>query len=147
MSGGPKTTKATLISCLGYADAEAAVDWLCRAFGFEPYAVYRDGDGKVVHAELSFGNGMIMIGPSGKSEFGKTHMATPGQIDGRQTQTVYAIVEDPDGHHDKAVAEGAEIVLPLKDADYGGRGYTARDPEGYIWSFGTYDPWTIKQPA
>ena len=49
----PKATTANLISALRYDDATAAVDWLCRAFGFEPRAVYRDDAGKVMHAELS----------------------------------------------------------------------------------------------
>jgi uncharacterized glyoxalase superfamily protein PhnB len=50
------------------------------------------------------------------------------------------IVEDPDAHHARAVAAGAEVVMPLEDKDYGGRGYSCRDPEGHVWSFGDYDP-------
>jgi uncharacterized glyoxalase superfamily protein PhnB len=141
MSGGPKATTATMISCLNYRDADAAVDWLKRAFGFGEHAVYRGEDGNVIHAELSFGNGMIMLGPEGKGEFGKKVMTLPGAAGGRCTQTVYAIVDDADAHHARAVAAGAEIVMPLKDESYGGRGYSARDPEGHCWSFGTYDPW------
>lgn len=64
MTGGPKPTTATMISCMSYRDADAAIGWLCRAFGFKEHAVY--GDGKVVHAELSFANGMIMVGPDAK---------------------------------------------------------------------------------
>jgi uncharacterized glyoxalase superfamily protein PhnB len=66
-----------LISCLGYGDADAAVDWLVRAFGFQEHAVYRNEAGKVVHAELTFANGMIMIGPDGGGEFGKKVMTLP----------------------------------------------------------------------
>jgi len=51
------------------------------------------------------------------------------------------IVDDADKHCARAVAAGAEILLPLEDADYGGRGYSCRDPEGHVWNFGTYDPW------
>ncbi len=149
MLGGPKTTTATMISSMGYRDANAAVEWLSRAFGFEEHAVYRNGDGAVVHAELVFGNGMIMFGPrdsQGEGEFGKRFMTMPDKTGGRCTQAVYVIVDDADAHHARAKAAGAEIVTPLKDESYGGRGYSARDPEGHLWSFGTYDPWTRADP-
>ena len=55
---------------------------------------------------------------------------------------IYLVVDDPDAHYERAVAAGAEIVQPLTDEDYGSRGYTARDPEGNVWSFGTYQPAT-----
>src|SRR3546814_2095903 len=48
-------TTSTIIPCLRYRDALAAIDWLCRAFGFEKHAVYADGD-TVHHAQLTFGN-------------------------------------------------------------------------------------------
>ncbi len=141
MPGGPRATTATMISCLGYRDADAAVAWLCRAFGFEEHAIYRGEDGKVVHAELKFGNGMIMLGPDGGGDFGKRFMTQPERAGGRCTQTVYVIVGDANAHHARALAAGAEIIMPLKDEDYGGSGYSARDPEGHCWTFGTYDPW------
>jgi uncharacterized glyoxalase superfamily protein PhnB len=53
---------------------------------------------------------------------------------------LYVVVDDPDAHHRRAVAAGAEVVQPLTDEDYGSRGYTVRDPEGNVWSFGTYQP-------
>ena len=59
---------------------------------------------------------------------------------GGEPASIYVIVDDADAHHDRAVAHGAEVVFPLKDEDYGGRDYTARDPEGNLWSFGTYRP-------
>ena len=57
------------------------------------------------------------------------------------TQSPYVIVPDADAHHALAVAAGAKVVYPLKDEDYGGRGYSCLDPEGHLWNFGTYDPW------
>ena len=129
-----------LISCLAYKDADAAVEWLGRAFGFKEHAVYRGDDGRVMHAELTFGNGMVMLGPDGKGEFGKRFMTMPERAGGRCTQVVCVIVDDADAHHDRAKAAGAEIVMPLKDENYGGRSYAARDPEGHVWSVGTYDP-------
>jgi uncharacterized glyoxalase superfamily protein PhnB len=144
MASGPKSTKTTMIACLNYRDADKAVDWLCKAFGFEQHAVYRDNEGKVVHAELGFGNGMIMLGPEDKGDFGKRFMTSPEAAGGRCTQTVYAIVDDADAHHAVAIAHGAEVVMPLKNEDYGGRGYAARDPEGHFWTFGTYDPFAAR---
>jgi uncharacterized glyoxalase superfamily protein PhnB len=141
---GRKATTATLVSAMRYRDADAAVDFLIRAFGFAEHAVFRDEQGHVVHAELSFGNGMIMIGPDSQSEFGR-FTAFPKDIGGRCTQTVYCIIDDPDAHHDRAKAAGAEIVMPLTDQHYGGRDYSARDIEGHIWSFGTYDPWIKRE--
>lgn len=136
-----RSSGSRLISCLCYEDADAAVDWLTRAFGFEPHAVYRDEAGKVVHAELSFGNGMIMIGPDGGGEFGNKVMTLPERAGGRCTQTVYIIVDDVDAHFARASAAGAETIIAPRDESYGGRSYSARDPEGHAWSFGSYDPW------
>jgi len=132
--------KSSLVSCLGYKDADAAVTWLVRAFDFKEHAVYRGEDGKVVHAELTFGNGMIMIGPDGGGEFGKRFMTLPERAGERCTQVVCIIVKDVDAHHDRAKAAGAEIVMAPADAGYGGRNYAARDPEGHVWSIGSYDP-------
>ncbi len=130
----------TVIPALRYADADAAVEWLCRAFGFQEHAVYRNDHGKVVHAELRFGNGMIMLGPDVDSEFGRL-MMLPKAAGGRCTQANYIVVGDVDAHHAHAAAAGADVIFPPKDEDYGGRGYTCRDPEGHIWAFGSYDPW------
>lgn len=140
MTDGAAATRATMIPCLCYRDAAAAVDWLGRAFGFEPLRVFHDEAGGIVHAELGFGNGMVMVGPLRDSDYGR-HVRAPDSLGGVQTQTVYAVVADADAHHARAVSAGAGIVIPLKDEGYGGRGYSCRDPEGHIWSFGTYDPW------
>lgn len=132
-----------LISCLGYKDADAAVDWLVRAFGFKAHAVYRNEAGKVVHAELSFGNGMIMIGPDQGEDFGKMVMTLPERADGRCTQTIYIVVDDVDAHYARASAAGAETLIAPRGESYGGRSYSVRDPEGHAWSFGSYDPWAL----
>jgi uncharacterized glyoxalase superfamily protein PhnB len=91
-------------------------------------------------AQLSFGNGMIMLGSVVDSEFGRL-MKQPDQINGAETQTAYVIVSNADVVYARAKAAGAEIVLDIKDEDYGGRVFTCRDPEGHLWNFGTYDPW------
>lgn len=111
-------------------DPAAAIDFLRRAFGFEEHAVHKGPDGGIVHAELRHGNGMVMLGPSGGTEA----MFDTGR------QSVYVTVDDVDALHDRAVGAGAEIVYPLTDQDYGSRDFSAADPDGNVWSFGTYRP-------
>ena len=131
-----------IIPTLKYRNALPMIDWLGRAFGFEKHAVYAEGD-VVHHAQLVFGQGMIMLGSAGASDFDELQKpAVPGKS---VTQSAYVVVPDADAHHARAVAAGAEIVRPLVDADYGGRGYTCRDPEGHVWSFGTYNPWKVER--
>ncbi len=121
---------------LRYRDAKAAIDWLERAFGFERHAVY-ENEGQVEHAELRIGsNGMVMLGSVRDSGFS---MKTPDEAGGI-TSGIYVIVEDADAAHDRAAAAGAEIIRGLTDQDYGSREFSVRDPEGYVWHFGTYRP-------
>lgn len=140
MSITAKATKATTIACLRYHDAPAAIAWLCQALGFEKQLVVPDNDGGIAHAQLSFGNGMIMLGSVTDSEYGRL-MRQPRELDGANTQSCYLVVDDADSVYRRAVEAGAEIVLDIKDEEYGGRGFTCRDPEGHVWSLGTYDPW------
>ena len=125
-----------VIPFLGYEDVRAAIDWLGKAFGFEATSVHEGDDGKVVHAEMRFGDGMVMLGQPGRS-FG---MKTPKEL-GAVNQGIYSIVDDGiDAHYERAVAAGAEVAMELHDTDYGSREYLVRDPEGNLWSFGTYRP-------
>jgi uncharacterized glyoxalase superfamily protein PhnB len=137
-----RTNHATVIPCLRYQDAPKAIDWLGRAFGFEKHMVVPGENGSIAHAQLSLGNGMIMLGSAGRhgSRYDDL-IRTPGELGGANSQAPYVVVADPDAHHARACAAGAEIVAPLEDASYGGRGYTCRDLEGNVWSFGSYDPW------
>ena len=135
-----KNTNPTIIPTLRYRDAAAAIEWLCRAFGFEKQLVVPGEDGGIAHAQLAFGNGMIMLGDAHDDEYG-TLVRPPRDVGGVSTGSPYVIVADVDGHYARAVAGGAKIVLDIEDKDYGGRGYTCRDPEGHVWSFGSYDPW------
>jgi len=140
MAENATETRAGVIPTLRYRDGAAAVDWLCRAFGFERHRVVPDEAGGVVHAQLSFGNGMVMLGTARDDAFDAL-VKPPGDVGGVGSQSPYVVVEDADKHHARAVEAGAEIVMPLEDADYGGRGYSCRDPEGHVWNFGSYDPW------
>lgn len=140
MSAIAAPARATLIPCLRYRNAQAAIDWLEQAFGFERHLVVPGEAGQIVHAQLVLGNGMIMLGSVVESEFGRL-MCQPDEIRGRETQCAYVVVEDADALYARARAGGAEIVMDLANADYGGRGFSCRDPEGHLWNFGTYDPW------
>jgi uncharacterized glyoxalase superfamily protein PhnB len=125
------TTQAPTISTiLRYDDAEAALEWLQRAFGFEAASVHRGEDGSLVHAELVYGTGLVMVSTPRDDAFARP--AGQGWC--------YVVVEDADAHHARAKEAGAEIVYELTDQDYGSRDYSARDPEGNLWSFGTYAP-------
>jgi uncharacterized glyoxalase superfamily protein PhnB len=138
----PKDTVTTVIPSLRYENAPKAIDWLCRAFGFERHLVVPGEGGTIAHAQLTYGRGMIMLGSSGAHGGGFDELVkAPGEVGGIGTQSPYVIVEDADAHLARARAAGAEIVLDIEDKDYGGRGYTCRDLEGHVWSFGTYDPW------
>ena len=139
MSSLAKNTKATVIPCLRYRDAPAAIEWLCQAFGFEKHLVVPGEGETIAHAQLSFGNGMVMLGSVKESEFDR-FMKQPDEIGGAETQSAYVIVSDADALYARAKTAGAKIVLDIKDEDYGGRGFSCRDPEGHLWNFGTYDP-------
>jgi len=136
----------TIVPTLRYRDVAAAIDWLCRAFGFERHLVVPDDNGAVRYAELTFGDGMIMLGPVEDSAFDKL-MTQPEDAGGAETQICYLFVEDAGAHCDRAKAAGAEIVLDIEEEDGGGRGYSCRDLEGHIWNFGTYNPWVTLRPS
>ena len=122
-----------------YRNVAAAADWLCTAFGFEKHRIVTADGGEVAVAQLSVGPNMIMLLPVGGSELDRL-MKQPDEIGGAETQSCYVVVDDIDVHHAKAKKAGAQFVLDLKEYDSGGRGFSCRDPEGHIWSFGTYDP-------
>jgi uncharacterized glyoxalase superfamily protein PhnB len=136
----PKNTRANIIPCFAYKDPAAAITWLVKALGFTEHSRHED-NGNVAHAELAFGHGMVMIGPiNTETPFGR-FMTQPGMVGGLQTQPPYVIVEDADATYAAVKEAGGEIVIEIETASYGGRGFTCRDPEGFLWSVGTYDPW------
>jgi uncharacterized glyoxalase superfamily protein PhnB len=106
-----------------FADADAALEWLTQAFGFQERVVHRDDHGAIRHAEVSLGAGTIMFGQGDPDD-----------------QGVYVAVEDADAHYERAKAAGAEITREIEDTPYGSREYSARDRAGHSWSFGTYQP-------
>lgn len=141
MSNVAKTCTASVIPCLRYRDALAMIDWLERAFGFTKQAVFMAGDTAVAHAQMTFGNGMVMLS-SVENQSKAAHLfAQPDETGGRETQCTCLIVSHCDAIYTTAKDAGAEIVLDLAEMDYGGKAFTCRDPEGHIWSIGEYDPW------
>jgi uncharacterized glyoxalase superfamily protein PhnB len=134
--------RSSVIPTLRYRDALAAIDWLCRNFGFEKHMVVLGDDKRTVHhAQLTLGGGMLMLGSADNdSDFGK-YIRQPDEVGGFETQSPYLVVRDADAVYAKVKADGGEIVMDIHDEDYGGRGFSCRDPEGRLWYLGTYDPW------
>jgi uncharacterized glyoxalase superfamily protein PhnB len=128
-------TAPNIYPYLRYSDADAALKWLARAFGFVERAAFRGPDGAVAHAEMGIGPGVILLGPAGDGD------APPSPRDPRMArQGIYVHVDDVDAHYARAREAGAEIVTELEERRPGEREYYARDLEGYHWTFGTYRP-------
>jgi uncharacterized glyoxalase superfamily protein PhnB len=121
----------TVFPSVTYDDAPAAIDFLVEAFGAERHAVHTGDDGAVRHAELRFGNGIVMLGPAWSDM-----PATRGG-------SIYVVIGDVDAHCERARAAGAEVIREPHDTDYGSRDYGARDREGNSWWFGTYQPFAF----
>jgi uncharacterized glyoxalase superfamily protein PhnB len=125
-------TRTAVWPTLRYHDANGAITFLVEAFGFEEVAVYRSHEGALVeHAELRWpGGGGVMLGGVRPDSSISDLPAGVG--------AVYIVVDNPDELYQRATARGADIIREIRDEDYGSRGFTARDPEGVHWSFGTY---------
>lgn len=132
---------AEVYTGMRYADARGAIAWLGKAFGFEEQEVHADGD-QIAHAQLRFGSSIFMTGSARDDRY---KMRTPQQLGGAYTHIICGFTPEPDAHCARARAAGAEIMEEPTDKPYGARMYVARDPEGYVWCFGTYRPAT--EPA
>jgi uncharacterized glyoxalase superfamily protein PhnB len=129
--------RPNIFPAIRYADADAGIAFLERAFGATQKTVHRGDDGVIHHAELALGAGLVMVGQ--QREDGKLGGEAPRAL--ASTISLYITVPDPDAHYAVARAAGATVVRELEDMDYGSREYSVRDPEGNLWSFGTYDPY------
>ena len=123
-------------SALFCEDAAAAIDWYCRAFGFEVRLKVEGENGQIEHSELTLGTGIIMVSSTTRAPFGKS----PRTIGGANTQTMFAYVDDVEAHCARARAAGAKIEVEPKTTDYGedywaDKSYEAVDPEGHHWWF------------
>ncbi|MFT4937221.1 MAG: putative glyoxalase superfamily protein PhnB [Paraglaciecola sp.] len=134
------TLPSTVIPCLRYRDAPAAIRWLCATLGFEEHLVVPLDDGKIAHAQLVLGQGMIMLGSIKDSDYDQ-HLVQPDQINGKATQCNYLVINDIEALYQKVLQTGTEIVSKLAKQEHGGECFSCRDPEGHIWSLGDYDPW------
>lgn len=132
--------RSSAIPCLRYRDAPKAIDWLCDAFGFERHLVVPSDDGGIAHAQLTLGDGMIMLGSVADTPYGRL-IRQPDEVDGVETQSAYLIVADADAVYARVVAAGAKVAIEIKTEDYGGRGFSCFDLEGHLWNVGTFDPW------
>lgn len=124
--------RPALTPALSYQDPRKALEWLQRAFGFEIEMIIEDGQGNPVHAELRYGDGVVMIGSEWHAD-----TKSPASLGRKCTQTVHVHMdEDINQHCERARAAGAEIIAAPEDQFYGDRTYRARDTEGHIWTFG-----------
>lgn len=137
-----------IIPATRYRDPEAALGFLTGTLGFHLHAAFRDEDGALIHAQLTAtaegpASGMVMIGPEGSAaepnEF-DPYMIHPSQTGGRETVSIYAVVADVAARYARTVAAGIEVLIPLRSEPYGGLSFSIRDPEGHIWTLGSYDP-------
>jgi uncharacterized glyoxalase superfamily protein PhnB len=127
-----------IFSGMQYRDAYAAIDWLEQAFGFRRRLIIPGPDGTIAHAEVQAGEngGLFMLGSGRPDSLGYLAPLVAGGV----TSALYVVVDDVDAHCERARAAGAQILVEPHDQPYGARDYTARDPEGYVWNFGTYRP-------
>jgi uncharacterized glyoxalase superfamily protein PhnB len=127
------TTSKTVWPCVNYVDARAAIRFLTEAFGFvETIAVPGDSDDVVVHAELRWPEGGgVMLGTANRPDSEFSQLPT-------SCASVYVVTDDPHAVYESATKAGAKIVSEMRDEDYGSTGFSVADPEGNLWSFGTY---------
>ncbi|HVL99489.1 MAG TPA: VOC family protein [Egibacteraceae bacterium] len=131
----------SVIATPSYDDVRQAVQFLVAAFGFERHAQYEDADGELVHVELTLGGAMVMPAIAGQGEYGQL-MSTVADA-GKPTCGFYVVIQDVAAHHRRAREAGAQIITDPRRRDHGGEEYTCRDPGDHVWTFGSYDPWSV----
>ena len=135
----PPSNWPRISSAVYYEEAAEAIDWLCRAFGFEVRLKVVGEDGRIKHSQLMYGEGLVMVAQvdaPGKPSFRRS----PRSLGGAQTQNMMIFVDDADTHCEHARAAGAIIVSEPKTTDFGAdywtdRGYECKDLEGHHWWF------------
>jgi uncharacterized glyoxalase superfamily protein PhnB len=119
------------IPSVAYKDNRAALKWLAAAFGFEPNEILTDGNGNIVHAEMMFDDGVVMIGTEWED-----WTRSPASLGGKNTQRVHVRLDQGiDEHYARARQAGAKVIKEPGDQFYGDRTYVVTDPEGHYWTF------------
>jgi uncharacterized glyoxalase superfamily protein PhnB len=128
-------------SAVWYEKPAEAIDWLCNAFGFDVRLKVEGDDGSIVHSELVFGEGVIMVGGAKKhARPEETCRKSPRAVDGANTQNMMVYVDDVEAHCKRAREAGARIISEPTTTDYGeeywsDRGYEVEDLDGHRWWF------------
>jgi uncharacterized glyoxalase superfamily protein PhnB len=141
MTTNAKDFRSSVIPGLRYRNAKVMIDWLCEVFGFERQVVHAGPGDIVMHAQLTLGNGMIMVGSVNNGMPSSGLLKQPDETGGAETQSPYLVVPDINAVHARAKKAGAKMLMDLEDKGYGGKAFTCADPEGHIWNVGTFDPW------
>jgi uncharacterized glyoxalase superfamily protein PhnB len=136
-----------IIPSAHYNDAHAAIDWLCHVFGFAKHAIYEGPNNTIMHAELTLGQGMFMLGSTAKNSKFSDLLTTPAATGGRETTSLCIIIEGCDAAYARAQAAGAEMVQELTEPEHGGKSFACKDPEGHVWWVGSYNPWATRPAA
>lgn len=125
---------ARIIATLRYRDTPAALAFLRDGLGFEVGHMSEDDHGRIVHAELWLGDDVLMLGADRGDTPWDQQPGTGG------TYVVLDAEDDVDARFEAALAAGAQAVSEPGSPEYGGRECMLRDPEGNLWSLGTYAP-------
>jgi uncharacterized glyoxalase superfamily protein PhnB len=132
MTAEAAITVKQIFPALRYDDPAAMIEWLENVLGMEKYAIFKDDGGRIVHAELKFGGVFLGLSPArSDGPFG-------GPV---SNEGPYVAIDGVDAFYERVKGKGAEIVMEIRDEDYGSRDFAIRDPEGRVWSFGTYVHW------
>jgi uncharacterized glyoxalase superfamily protein PhnB len=126
-------------SSLYYPNASEAIDWLCRAFGFEIRLKVEGEGGRIEHSELTFGDGLVMVADASRKEKWPS-IRSPSEVGGGNTQNIFIYVDDVEAHCKRARDAGGKITYEPATSDYGedywsDRSYACMDPGGHVWWF------------
>jgi uncharacterized glyoxalase superfamily protein PhnB len=128
-----------LIPAIAYDDAPAAIRWLTDVLGLRVIRKFEMPDGNIAHAELAWRGAMVFVHT-------RPHKENPWSVVGPASIALASdTTEEVDRHYERAVAAGADIVRPAYTSrtpafPTGSRQFDVRDPEGNLWTVGTYRP-------
>ena len=124
-----RVMRTTINPVVHYRDLDRGARFLVETLGFVEHVAHKVDDGSTRYVELSLNGAPLGLG-----------QLTAGSIFDTGPAVVYISLEEVDGMHALVVAAGTEILMPPTDQDYGSRDFVAKDHEGNVWCFGTYEP-------